>query len=347
MVATSGKRSGRKRQSIKVGGFRIEPGSRETVELEIPHLYTHTNMVMPVHVIHGRQPGPVMFVNAALHGDELTGVAVIHRLMQQKLLDRVRGTLLVVPVVNLYGFIHQSRYLPDRRDLNRSFPGSERGSLAARLADLFMEEIVSRASHGIDLHSGAIHRINLPQVRANLEHPEARELARAFGAPVVLHSQLRDGSLREAVAETDTPVLLYEAGEALRVDEYSVRTGMRGIINVMRAIGMLPKSRSTTLRAPAPYFSRSSSWVRAPMSGMMFLTTPLGAWVDESDVLGEIVDPFGSGRMQIKAPCSGIVIGRTQIPLTNEGDAVIHIAHGDDEHDIEPLIDDQGERIYP
>ncbi len=332
--------------TIEVGGHVIEPGERRTIELDIPQLYTHTRMVMPVHVVHGRRAGPVLFVNAALHGDELTGVAVIHRLMQQRGLERLRGTLLAVPVVNVYGFIHQSRYLPDRRDLNRSFPGFERGSLAARLADLFMEEIVSRASHGIDLHSGAIHRINLPQVRANLEHDEARELAMAFGAPVVLHSRLRDGSLREAVAETGTPVLLYEAGEALRVDEYSVRTGVRGIINVMRAIGMLAGGRART-RPLRPYVSRSSAWVRSPMSGMMFLTTPLGAYVEENGVLGEIVDPFGSGRLAVTAPCNGIVIGRTQIPLINEGDAVVHIAHGDDDRDIVQPLDDEGDSIYP
>lgn len=343
---TSPRHAGERVGDVRVGGFRVRPGSRETVELEIPHLYTHTSMVLPVHVVHGRKPGPVLFVSAALHGDELTGVAVIHRLMQQRLLDRIRGTLLAVPVVNVYGFIHQSRYLPDRRDLNRSFPGSERGSLAARLADLFMEQIVSRASHGIDLHSGAIHRVNLPHVRANLEQPEARRLAMAFGAPVVLHSHLRDGSLREAVAQTDTPVLLYEAGEALRVDERSVRIGMRGIINVMRAISMLARSRTKPTESRRPYLSRSSSWVRAPMSGMMFLTTPLGAWVEEGESLGEIVDPFGSGRMPIAAPCSGVVIGRTQIPLTNEGDAMVHIAHGD-ESEIEYPLEPGGDQIFP
>lgn len=330
---------------FSIGGEFIAPGTRRTVELEIPELYTHTRMAMPVHVVRGRRDGPVLFVNAAIHGDELTGVAVIHRLMQQRLLDRIRGTLLMVPVVNVYGFIHQSRYLPDRRDLNRSFPGYERGSLAARLADLFMEEIASRASHGIDLHSGALHRVNLPQVRVNLEHDEARRLALAFGAPVVLDSRLRDGSLREAVGQTDTTILLYEAGEALRVDEYSVRTGVRGIVSVMRAIGMLPKSASRREGRAAPYVSRSSSWVRSPMSGMMFLTTPLGAWVEEGAVLGEIVDPFGEGRRAVVAGASGIVIGRTQIPLTNEGDAVVHIAHGEENDPIVP--GDTGEGIFP
>ncbi len=336
-------------KAIRVGDELVEPGTRKTIELPIPELYTHTRMVMPVHVVHGRRPGPVLFVNAALHGDELTGVAVIHRLMQQRALARVRGTLLAVPVVNVYGFIHQSRYLPDRRDLNRSFPGFDKGSLAARLADLFMNEIVSRASHGIDLHSGAIHRVNLPQVRANLEHDEARELALAFGAPVVLHSRLRDGSLREAVAETGTPVLLYEAGEALRVDEYSVRTGMRGILQVMRAIGMLSPGRGRGAGPRPPMVSRSSAWVRAPTSGMMFLTTPLGAYVSRDDVLGEIIDPFGERRQPVVAPCNGIVIGRTQIPLINEGDAVVHIAHAENEEDIlEPDGGDaDGDAIFP
>ena len=336
-----------RREAIEVGSNRIEPGARATVELTIPQLYTHTRMVMPVHVIHGRAQGPCLFVSAALHGDELTGVAVIHRLMQQKLLSRIRGTLLVVPVVNVYGFIHQSRYLPDRRDLNRSFPGSERGSLAARLADLFMEEIVSRATHGIDLHSGAVHRTNLPQVRANLEQPGILRLAEAFGAPVVLHSHLRDGSMREAVADEHKPVLLYEAGEGLRVDEHSVRIGVRGIVNVMREIGMLTETRARSMRTAKPYVSRSSSWVRAPMSGMMFLTTRLGAYVEESELLGEIVDPFGSLRRPIRSPCRGIVIGRAQIPLINEGDAVIHVAHSEDERDVAVPEAGDGAVIFP
>ncbi len=340
------------REPVHIGGEQVAAGARATIDLDIPELYTHTRMVMPVHVVHGKQPGPVMFVSAALHGDELTGVAVIHRLMQHKLLAGIRGTLLVVPIVNVYGFIHQSRYLPDRRDLNRSFPGFDHGSLAARLADLFMQEIVSRSSYGIDLHSGAIHRTNLPHIRANLEHAQTLELANAFGVPVVLHSHLRDGSLREAVNEMNIPVLLYEAGEALRVDEYSVRTGLRGIINILRAIGMLPKIRTRSKRQSQPSVCHSSTWVRAPMSGMVFLTTPLGAYVEESEILGEIVDPFGDGKTLIKASSNGIVIGRTQIPLTNEGDAVVHIAEtGDDishnsSGDFE-LPDQEGLEIFP
>jgi len=309
-----------------IAGQEVRPGCNKTVELQIPELYTHTPMVMPVHVVHGKKPGPVVFISGALHGDELTGTAVIRRLMQNKLLGQIFGTLLLVPIVNMYGFIHQSRYLPDRRDLNRCFPGSESGSLAARLAKLFMDEIVSLSSHGIDLHSGAIHRTNLPQIRANLEHPESRDMAMAFGAPVVLHSGLRDGSLRQAVDELGIPVILYEAGEALRLDEYSLRTGVKGIIEVLRSLSVIAPSRRRSIKAKNSFVALSSSWLRSQNSGMVFLTVALGDYVEDGETLGEIVDPLSERSTPIVSHQAGIVIGRSQIPLTNEGDALVHVA---------------------
>ena len=185
------------RSPIRIAGFSVEPGRRGTVDLPLPQLYTHTPLTMPVHVVHGRRPGPCLFVSAAIHGDELNGVEIIRRVLGRPALSRLRGTLLAVPIVNVYGVIHHSRYLPDRRDLNRSFPGSERGSLASRLAHVFMTEIVARCEYGIDLHTAAYHRCNLPQIRADLGDERTAELAHAFAAPVVLDSRVRDGSLRE------------------------------------------------------------------------------------------------------------------------------------------------------
>ncbi|MCJ7815316.1 MAG: succinylglutamate desuccinylase/aspartoacylase family protein, partial [Xanthomonadales bacterium] len=231
---------------IKIGAVEVKPGQRVSVNLPIANLYTATSLHMPVKVLCGRRAGPVLFVSAAIHGDELNGVEIIRRLLKRKALKSIRGTLIAIPIVNVHGFIDQSRYLPDRRDLNRSFPGSPKGSIAARLANIFLKEIVLKSEIGIDLHTGAIDRANLPQIRANLDDPRVPELAKAFGAPVVVNAALRDGSLRACAAGHDIPVMIYEAGEALRFDELSIRAGIRGILQVMRKLGMLPPAERTT-----------------------------------------------------------------------------------------------------
>ncbi len=321
----SNSRKKRPNQPISIGGIEVQPGTRKIIDLEITRLYTHTPTTMPVQVLCGRQAGPVLFVSAAIHGDELNGVEIIRRLLKVPALKRLKGTLIAVPIVNLLGFIQTSRYLPDRRDLNRCFPGTSKGSLAARIADLFMTEIVSRSTHGIDLHTGAIHRANLPQIRANLDDPQTLEMAKAFGTPVIVNAAIRDGSLRSAAASREVPILLYEAGEALRLDELSIRGGVEGIVRVMRLLGMLPNRRGKAARDPV--VARSSRWVRAPQSGILRTFAQLGARVHrDQTVLGVVADPFGEQEQEIRAPFSGIVIGRLNLPLVNEGDAIFHIA---------------------
>ncbi len=273
-----------------------------------------------------KKDGPILFISAAIHGDELNGVEIIRRLLQRKSLRNLRGTLITIPTVNVYGVIHHSRYLPDRRDLNRSFPGSERGSLAGRLANLFMTEIVEKCTHGIDLHTAAIHRSNLPQIRVNLDDAEAESLARAFGVPVILNSSLRDGSLRQAASEKGLPMLLYEAGEALRFDELSIRAGLKGILNVMRSLKMLPERKYKPKKEVEPLVARSSLWVRAPESGMFRAYTSLGQSIEKNHILGAISSPFGDDETEVTAPTSGIIVGRSNLPLINEGDALFHIA---------------------
>jgi predicted deacylase len=302
----------------------VVPGSRVTLELPLAQLYTHTPLTLPVHVVRGRKDGPRLFVSAAIHGDELNGVEVIRRLLRHSSLKRLRGTVLAIPIVNVYGVIQHSRYLPDRRDLNRAFPGLEGGSLAARLAHLFMTEIVEKCTHGIDLHTGALHRSNLPQIRANMDDRTTARLARAFGVPVVTNADVRDGSLREAAAEHGVHMLVYEAGEALRFDEVSIRAGVRGIINVMRELGMLSRMRRP--RAEEPFVACTSAWVRAPVSGILRAIVRLGARIKRNDVMGYIADPFGEAEVEVKAPAGGIVIGRTNIPLVHEGEALFHVA---------------------
>ncbi len=335
------------RKPLSIDGDTFTPGTRTTIELPVGRLYTHTPMTMPVHVIKGKKTGPRLFISAAIHGDEINGVEIIRRLLKLPALKRLRGTIIAVPIVNVHGLINHSRYLPDRRDLNRSFPGTETGSLAARLAYLFMNEIVSQSTHGIDLHTGAIHRDNLPQIRANLDDEETNKLAIAFDVPVIISSNLRDGSLREAAAEYGIPMLLYEAGEALRFDEVSIRAGVKGIINVMRTLEMLPPSRSKSKKQTEPVVARSSSWVRASDSGILRTMVPLGSRVKKNTLLGVVTDPFGETESSVISTFSGIVIGRTNLPLVNEGDALYHIARFEDIQEIEAKVDEFQEEHSP
>lgn len=303
----------------------IKPGTITTIDLPLPELYTHTLMTMPIHVVCGKKPGPRLFVSAAIHGNELNGVEIVRRLLKQPGLDKLRGDLIAVPMVNVYGIIQQSRYLPDRRDLNRSFPGSKKGSLAARLADLFMTEIVTKCTHGIDLHTGAIHRNNLPQIRANLDDPETLRLAKSFNVPVLLNSNLQDGSLREAVSELGIPMLLYEGGEALRFDENAIRVGLRGILGVMKTLGMIPGKSQGKAGSPS-LLAHDSQWIRAPGGGIFCAARRLGEPVREQDVLGIIRDPSSNLEIPVIASCNGLIIGRSELPLVHEGEALFHIA---------------------
>ena len=336
-----------KNEILDINGVSVEPGTRTTIDLPAGRLYTHAPMTIPVHVVSSKHAGPRLFISAAIHGDEINGVEIIRRLLKLPVLRRLRGTILAVPIVNVHGLINHSRYLPDRRDLNRSFPGSEKGSLAARLANLFMKEIVAKSTHGIDLHTGAAHRTNLPQIRANMDDSETEKLARAFNVPVIISANLRDGSLREAADEYGIPMLLYEAGEALRFDEVCIRAGVNGIVQVMRSLEMLPPSRSKSKKHIEPVVARSSAWIRAHDSGILRTMIPLGGRVKKNTLLGVVADPFGEREIQILAPFGGIVIGRTNLPLVNEGDALFHIARFQDTQEAEAIVDEFQEQHSP
>lgn len=327
-----------KRASLQIGEHVILAGETRIINLPVAMLYTHSEITLPVQVIHSTREGPRLFVSASVHGDELNGVEIIRRLLKLRTLRYLRGTLIIVPVVNVFGLINLNRYLPDRRDLNRFFPGSEKGSLASRLAHLFMREIADICSYGIDLHTGSNHRTNLPQIRACIDHDETRRLAIAFGAPVILDANLRDGSLRQAVFEKGTPMLLYEAGEALRFNEFAIRAGVRGIVAVMRSIKMLPRSRQSK-RPLEPLIARSSSWVRAPKSGILHLNVRLGDSVVEGELLGHITDPFGANEVEVRADKSGVIIGHTKLPPVYRGDALFNVAHFADQSHTEAIVE--------
>ena len=313
-------------RTLRIGDERIDPGERKTIQLEVASLYDYTTLSIPIEVVRGARDGPTLFISAAVHGDEINGVEILKRLLRSSALNRIKGTLIAIPVVNVFGFNHKSRYLPDRRDLNRSFPGGSTGSLASRLAALFMNQVVNKCTHGIDLHTGSIHRTNLPQVRASLDDPETEELARGFGVPVILHSRERDGSLREAARKKKVCTLLFEGGEALRFEEHVIRLGLRGCLSVMRHIGMIPRSRRKPRRETRVFVANQSYWIRASHSGSFRSLKNLGDHVEDGESLAVISDPFGKDPYRVSAEEGGIIIGMSTIPLVNQGDAMVHIA---------------------
>jgi hypothetical protein len=262
------------------------------------------------------------------------GVEVVRRVLNHPALRELCGTLLAVPIVNAYGLISHSRYMPDRRDLNRSFPGSDHGSLASVLADLLMREVVLRCQYGIDLHSAALHRINLPQIRISPGDDDLLGLAQAFGAPVVLISKLREGTLRQCALARGVKVLVFEGGEALRFDESAIDAAVSGTLRLMHKIGMVPKPEIK--EAGPPTVSHASAWLRAPEGGIFRSERRIGNWVEAGETIGVISDPFGQLEAPVIASQTGIIIGQSHLPVVNRGDALFHIARAEQPQEPAP-----------
>ena len=314
------------RDGFEIGGRTVAAGSREVVDLPISVLANHAPVMLSVMVVHGRRPGPTVFVSAALHGDEVLGVEIIRRLIRYPALRDLAGTVLAVPVVNAFGFLAQSRYLPDRRDLNRSFPGSATGSLAAQLARLFLREVVQRSDLGIDLHTAAVHRRNLPQLRLASTAERQVALAEAFAPPAILSGRPPEGSLRSAARRYDVPILLYEAGEALRFNERATRVGLRGCLRVLREVGMIEDAPG----APRAAWLERAAWTRAPQGGVVRRKARLGEGVEAGETLALVADPFGQSERPAKSRRTGIVIGRSELSTANRGDALYNVAQARD-----------------
>lgn len=334
--------------SLTIAGIEIQPGQRKRLEMLVAKLFDHTEMKVPIEVIRGVEPGPTIFISAAIHGDEINGVEVIKRLLSyNKLLSNIKGTIIAVPIVNMFGFNQNVRYLPDRRDLNRVFPGSPNGSLASQIAHKFMTEIVEKCDYGIDLHTGSAHRYNLPQIRACLDDPEIKKLAKSFGVPLVLNSNLRDGSLRQAASDKGVKTLLFEGGEALRYDTRVIRAAEYGIISTLCSIGLLDyeTAKKRLPKKQKVYFATSSHWIRAPHSGSLIVKKQTGNKVKQNEIIGIISDPFGIKKHYVKALYSGIVVGRTMLPLVNNGDALFHIATFEDPKIVATQVIDHEEGL--
>lgn len=327
------------RGSFEIAGHHVAPGTRQTVEVPVAKLYTHTPLHIPVEIVHGRREGPVLMVCGAIHGDEINGVEIVRRVLINSALRHLRGTLVAVPIVNIFAFVQRTRYLPDRRDLNRCFPGSETGSLGGRIAYLLRTKIMERVTHIIDLHTGAIHRFNLPQIRAELKNPETARMAEAFGAPIIINAGLREGSLRAYADSLGIPVITYEGGEALRFDDVVINSGVKGVMRVMRELEMVPAKKNPKAPRKRSETAANSQWVRADIDGIMRPVAMLGQRVRKGQKLAMIADPFGQSETAVTTPCSGIVICVNNLPLVNEGEAIYHIARFDELNEAEKVMD--------
>ncbi|MGV3640465.1 MAG: succinylglutamate desuccinylase/aspartoacylase family protein [Adhaeribacter sp.] len=309
-------------QQIVIHGTRIGLGEQVLTRLNISRLPSGTVIDIPVHVFRGPVDGPVVLLMAGMHGDEVNGIEIVRRLLRRKMLHPECGTILAIPVLNIYGFLNFSRDVPDGKDVNRSFPGNARGSLASRVAAAFVKEVLPWVDYGIDFHTGGAIRANYPQVRCLFSDPASMRMAQAFGAPFQINAAFRPKSLRKEAAGRGKSIIVYECGESLRLDEAGVQIGMDGALRVLDTLG-LQKSK---LPAPAPgVLCPSTKWVRAKVAGMFRSQVAIGQLVEKGQAIGFIGDPYGEMSIRIESPYTGYVVGLNHMAVVNQGDALANL----------------------
>jgi predicted deacylase len=308
---------------MNINGTEIAPGETRRIDINIAKLPSRSSIDLAITVSRAKKAGPVLLLTGGLHGDEINGVEIVRRIIEQSINIPLIGTVICIPIINVYGFIHFSRYVPDGKDVNRSFPGNRNGSLASRIAYYLMKNIVPKIDYAIDFHTGGADRSNYPQIRCMLNDPMNETLAKAFSAPFIIHSKYRPKSLRQSAAKLGKRVIVYEGGESSRFDELAIQFGIDGTIKVMRHLEMTDKMPQDLNKQSQVI--RHSSWVRAKVSGMFQSTVSNGEAVFKNQPVGFITDPFGDFKKIVKSPATGYVIGLNNNPLLHQGDAAMHI----------------------
>lgn len=310
-------------RELLINGVRVRPGQSVNIEIPIAKLPSHTLIDLPIFIRRAQEEGPVVLISGGIHGDEINGIVTARRLLEE--MDRdwtlLRGTLIFIPLMNIYGFLSTSRTFPDGRDLNRSFPGSKKGSLASRIAFIINEEIISQIDYGIDFHTGGRMLSNHPQVRVDFKDKVGLDLAKSFGTHFIVNSKHIEKSFRKTAFKARKHILVYEGGESMRVDDFAIEEGVQGTKRLLHSLGML----SDSTKALESIILKESNWIRAKASGIFNSSVKLGESVKKGQIMAEISDPYGQVKIDVKSPTNGHVIGINNLPVINVGDALVHI----------------------
>lgn len=325
-------------KKINICGTNVHPGEVANLALPLPEEYSCSPLYMPIKVIHGKNEGPCLVIFSVLTGTELNGLEIANRIIKKIDPAKLSGTIIAIPVMNVYGLTHYPSILPNGNDLASCFPGDEKGSYGQRMAYLITEEILKKADYCIELITGGINHNILPQVYCNFDNKKAKELAKIFRSPVVTNVTLEGNHLRQTAEELHIPLLVYQAGEAMRFDENAIELGVNGVKNVMRYIDMLEKE---PIEEVSPIFSREEEWILAHKGGILHTEVTLGQTIDSGEIIGTISDPFGSDLLEsIKSAHKGIIVGINMSPLIHEGLPIFKIASFLDDDKAETIIEE-------
>ncbi|NND15447.1 MAG: succinylglutamate desuccinylase/aspartoacylase family protein [Eudoraea sp.] len=314
-----------KSKSISIGKETVSPGEHKLVKISIDRLPTGTLIDIPIYVFNSKKPGPTVLVQAGLHGDEINGIEIVRRMLQEDSFHVERGAVIAVPILNIFGFIHFSRDVPDGKDVNRSFPGTKTGSMASRLAYHYTTQILDQIDFGIDLHTGGAQRHNYPQIRYTEEDEVSRQIAEVFGAPFVFPARLIRGSFRNAAFKKGVPVVVFEAGESMRFDDYAILEGIQGILNILHHFEMIPKIDPAYTKKHKSVIITERKWLRAPTAGMFIPEVQNGSSIEKGQELGIVTDTYARRRKRVKAPYDGYIICINHQAVVNQGEALFHI----------------------
>ena len=311
---------------LNILGEKIGPGESKEVQFNVAKLHTQSNIDVPVIIERSKKPGPTILIMAGIHGDEINGVEIVRQVIAKGINKPRKGTIICLPVINVFGFVHMDREFPDGRDLNRVFPGSRKGSLASRVANKLITEIVPHADLILDFHTGGSDRFNAAQIRIGKSKPELEKLARIFGAPVVLYSRNLKKSFRSTCYKMGIPILLFEGGKSFHIDPTITNTGVNGTKRILNHLGMLPTKFKASRPKKNCVFIHESKWIRANYSGMFRASARINQIVEKNDVIGHITDPYGKFHHFVKSPYAGYIFSVNHSPIVYQGDALFHIS---------------------
>lgn len=315
-----------KNKALELLGESILPGESKTIDVEIAKLHTTTKLKIPIIIERSKIDGPVVLFSAGLHGDEINGTEIVRQLIIRKNNIPKCGTIICIPIINIFGFVNQSRQFPDGRDLNRVFPGSKNGSLASRFAHFLVKEIIPIVDYAVDFHAGGASRFNAAQIRIIPNNPELKELASTFNAPFTLYSKNITGSFRNSCTKLGVKMLLFEGGKSLDLNTQITKEGVDGAKRFLHHLDMLNPKKEANFQIEKSIYIEKSIWIRAHFSGMFIGLMKVGSHVNKGDVLATISDPFGKSEHKVRAPNDGYLINVNNAPIVYQGDAIFHIS---------------------